>query len=90
MEWYYAGNQFHESKFSTFHDEIKNDQLRLGWKAERVPDLWEKVKRSQQEVKQVTRNQVLRAFYMLGLGSILRFCRDLKGTGGTTRGTKSL
>ena len=68
LKWLYACNYYHESEFWRIYDKDKYDQLRLKWRAERLPNLWEKVKRSQQEVKQVTIDQVLKAFLYAGLG----------------------
>ncbi|KAF1841417.1 FAD-binding domain-containing protein [Cucurbitaria berberidis CBS 394.84] len=68
LKWLYACNYYHESEFWKIYDKDEYDQLRLKWKAERLPNVWEKVKRSQQDLKQVTLDQVLKAFLYAGLG----------------------
>jgi delta24-sterol reductase len=68
LKWLYACNYYQEEEFWNIYDKEQYNQLRFKWKADRLPDLWEKVKRSQQELKQVTLNQLLKALLYAGLG----------------------
>jgi delta24-sterol reductase len=68
LKWLYACNYYQEEEFWNIYDKATYDELRLKWKADRLPSLWQKVKRSQQEVKEVTWNQLLKAMLYAGLG----------------------
>lgn len=68
LKWLYACNYYQEDEFWSIYNKGRYTQLRLKWKADRLPDLWTKVKRSQQELTGVTYKQVLKAFLYAGLG----------------------
>ncbi|KAJ4323432.1 hypothetical protein N0V94_001905 [Neodidymelliopsis sp. IMI 364377] len=68
LKWLYATNYYREEEFWAMYDKKRYDGLRGRWKADRLPDLWAKVKRSQQDVKEVPVSKVLKAIVYAGLG----------------------
>jgi delta24-sterol reductase len=68
LKWLYACNYYLEDEFWKIYDKGQYDRLRMKWKADRLPNVWEKVKRSQQELRQVGLFQLLRALFCAALG----------------------
>jgi delta24-sterol reductase len=68
LKWLYACNYYLEEEFWGVYDKETYDELRLKWKADRLPNLWEKVRRSRQELREVGMGQVFKALVYAGLG----------------------
>ena len=68
LKWLYACNYYQEDEFWNIYYKEQYDQLRLRWKADRLPNLWQKVKSSQQDLRQLTLNRLLKALLYAGLG----------------------
>ncbi|KAF2820025.1 hypothetical protein CC86DRAFT_124186 [Ophiobolus disseminans] len=68
LKWLYACNYYQEDEFWKIYDKEQYDELRLRWKADRLPNLWQKVKRSQQDLRQVTYGQLVKRNMYAGLG----------------------
>jgi delta24-sterol reductase len=68
LKWLYACNYYTEEEFWEIYDKEMYGKLRKKWKAERLPSLWEKVRRSRQEIREVGIGMVVRALVYAGLG----------------------
>jgi hypothetical protein len=68
LKWLYACNYYCEEEFWRIYDKRAYERLRSKWRAERLPNLWEKVRRSRQEIREVGMGQVVRALVYAGLG----------------------
>jgi delta24-sterol reductase len=68
LKWLYATNWYKEEEFWSVYTRPAYTALRAKWNADRLPDLWEKVKRSQNDVKEVPLRAVLKAMVWAGLG----------------------
>jgi hypothetical protein len=54
LKWLYASNYYSEEDFWEVYDKGCYEKLRAKWKAERLPGLWGKVRRTRQDLKGVT------------------------------------
>lgn len=68
LKWLYACNYCTKEEFWKIYDKKGYDELRIKWKADRLPDLWEKVRRSRQELDGISMGQVIKALVYAGLG----------------------
>jgi Delta24-sterol reductase len=68
LKWLYATNYYREEDFWSMYDKDSYDELRVRWKADRLPSLWTKVQRSQQDAKEVPVLKVLLAIVYAALG----------------------
>ncbi|KAH7405761.1 hypothetical protein DE146DRAFT_779097 [Phaeosphaeria sp. MPI-PUGE-AT-0046c] len=68
LKWLYAVNYYKEEEFWKVYDKGRYEELRRKWGAERLPSLWEKVKRGRQELRGVSVAGVLRANLYAALG----------------------
>ncbi|KAL5114231.1 hypothetical protein ACEQ8H_007883 [Pleosporales sp. CAS-2024a] len=68
LKWLYACNYYAESEFWSLYDVPRYEALRAKWMADRLPNLWDKVKKSRQDVKVVTLGTLVKAFVVAGLG----------------------
>jgi delta24-sterol reductase len=68
LKWLYARNYYREDKFWRLYDKKRYDRLRDQWKAGRLPSIWQKVKRGQQEIQEVTLGQLFKGMLYAGLG----------------------
>jgi len=68
LKWLYACNYYQEEEFWKIYDKTRYDELRMKWKADRIPNIWQKVQRGQQEIKVVTLDQLLKGILYAGLG----------------------
>ncbi|KAH5532800.1 delta-sterol reductase [Parastagonospora nodorum] len=67
LKWLYACNYYSEEEFWRIYDKGRYEGLRSKWMADRLPNLWEKVRRSRQEVREVGMGQVVKALLYAGL-----------------------
>ncbi|XPS94009.1 hypothetical protein M3J09_003335 [Ascochyta lentis] len=68
LKWLYATNYNLEEEFWHIYDKTTYDELRAKWKADRLPNLWMKVQRTQQDAKEVPLSKVLLAIVYAALG----------------------
>jgi delta24-sterol reductase len=68
LKWLYACNYYEEDEFWRVYDKVKYEKFRREWKADRLPDLWQKVRRSRQDLKEVTLGEFVKGFVYAGLG----------------------
>jgi delta24-sterol reductase len=68
LKWLYACNYYEEDEFWSVYDRDKYQRLRNEWMADRLPDLWQKVRRSRQDLKEVTLGGFMKGLVYAGLG----------------------
>lgn len=68
LKWLYATNYNREEEFWSIYDKQSYDELRSRWNAERLPSLWAKVRRSQDDAKEVPLGKVMLAIVYAALG----------------------
>lgn len=74
LKWLYAVNYYEEAEFWKVYDKEQYGALREKWKMERLPSLWEKVRRGQQELRGVTFGGIVRAnaYAAVGVDRLVR------------------
>ncbi|KAF2034441.1 FAD-binding domain-containing protein [Setomelanomma holmii] len=65
LKWLYACNYYQETEFWRNYDKERYDELRTQWKADRLPNIWQKIRRSQQDLRLVAFGQWLMALLIL-------------------------
>ncbi|KAF1913559.1 hypothetical protein BDU57DRAFT_479866 [Ampelomyces quisqualis] len=68
LKWLYASNYYTEEEFWNVYDRAGYEMLREKWSADRLPDLWAKVRRSRQDLRGVTVGGILKATVYAALG----------------------
>jgi delta24-sterol reductase len=64
----YACNYYEKDEFWQVYEKSKYEELRREWRAERLPDLWQKVRRSRQDLREVTLEGLVKGLVHAGLG----------------------